>query len=152
MLEPWKDTVIDDRFCGMVEELKAADARAELNQTPEEQAEAEANSERFEATCANAEARAAVFTLEKLAQKFIHKRIKIDDEVKAEAVENFGPLLIKYGALLPSWLSQYEQEIMALKSMGEIGWDVAKQAKKYKQEDAQAIAQQHSQEEHKEAA
>ncbi|XDF78840.1 hypothetical protein AAFX60_006965 [Aliivibrio fischeri] len=152
MLEPWKDTVIDDRFCSMVEELKAADARAELNQTPEEQAEAEANSERFEAVCANAEARAAVFTLEKLAQKFIHKRIKIDEEVKAEAIENFGPLLVKYGALLPSWFSQYEQEIMALKSMGQIGWDVAKQAKQYKQEDAQAIAQQHNQEEYKEAA
>lgn len=152
MVEPWVNVEIEPHFLSMIEELKASDAQAELNQTPEEVAEAEANSDRFEATCANAEARAAVFTLEKLAQKFIHKRIKIDDDVKAEAVENFGPLLIKYGALLPSWLSQYEQEIMALKSMGEIGWDVAKQAKKYKQEDAQAVAQQPSQEEYKEAA
>ncbi|YCO02103.1 hypothetical protein ACB087_04100 [Vibrio sp. VNB-15] len=148
MAEPWKDVEIEERLLPMLAQLQVKEEDDQTGLTPEEREAATEQREAFDAMCVEKEAQFAVFAIEKALQQFIHKRIRFEDELKAEAVRDFAPLLAKYGVLLPSWLGQYQEEIMALKAAGSLGMSALSQAKQYKEEDRviQLQQQQHKEE------
>ena len=89
------------------EELENFDPEAEQ----EAQKEAETNAEVAKMT-----AWGGVGMIEFALKQAIHPDFTFTAETKAYAVENMAPLLIKYGALLPDWVMQYEEEINAAKA------------------------------------
>ena len=140
MPEPWIDSEIEPRFLVMLDELKEQDA---LNgMTSEEKSEADEQRGAFDAMCVEKEAQLAVFAIEKALQTFVHKKISFDNEIKDEAVRDFAPLLMKYGILLPAFLSEYQEEIIALKSAGALAMSAVSQVKQYKKEEHIALQQQ----------
>lgn len=149
MVEPWANVEIEPRFAPMLAELQVQEAANQSGMTQEEHAEANARQSEFEALCVEKEAQFAVFAIEKALQQFIHKRITFEDELKAEAVRDFAPLLAKYGVLLPAWLAQYQEEIMAIKAAGSLGMSAISQAKQYKEEDRMAYLEQKAKHEQK---
>lgn len=75
---------------------------------------------------------AGLESIEFVLRRVIHKEFKFSKEVKADAVENLKPVLIKYGALLPEWFSRYEAEFSAAKAVFTLaseGMDTAKSLK-----------------------
>ena len=133
MVEPWADTEIDAHFLPMLSALKNAANNSGLTESEREQADAK--KAEFDTVCVENEAKAAVWAIEKALQTFIDKRITFDEALKNEAVKDFAPLLMKYGILLPSFLSQYQEEIIAIKSAGTLGMSAIAQVKLYKKED-----------------
>jgi hypothetical protein len=131
VVEPWANVELDGNFALMVAELRDIDAANDADINPEDAQKAA----QFEQDCSELEARAAVKAIEFALQKFIHPKIKFEQELIEEAVRDFRPLLLKYGVLLPSWIAVYQEEIMALKSMGKLGMSAVAQAKRYKAED-----------------
>lgn len=142
MVEPWANVELDGNFALMVAELRDIDAANDADINPADAQKAA----QFEQDCSEMEAQAAVKAIEFALQKFVHPKISFDDELKAEAVRDFKPLLLKYGVLLPSWIEAYQEEIMALKSMGKLGMSAVAQAKRYKAEDLM-IEHNHNEEE-----
>ena len=141
MVELWGNTEIEPRFLVMLDELKEQEALNDHGMTPKEKSEADEQRATFDAMCVEKEAQAAVWAIEKALKTFVHKRISFDEEIKDEAVRNFAPLLMKYGVLLPAWLAQYQEEIIALKSAGELAMNAVSQVKQYKHEDMLALKQ-----------
>lgn len=137
-MEPWKNQPLNNEQQILVDWL-----RGQEQITSPEQQQA---SERLTTESVKMEATFALFAMEKAFQRFLDKRITIDDELKAEAINNFAPLLVKYGLAVPQWMAQYEEEIMALKSLGTIGFNVYEQKKQLMKQDRLNITAQSQQE------
>jgi hypothetical protein len=53
-------------------------------------------------------------------KRVVHKEFEFSSDTKEYAVKNLGPVLIKYGALLPEWLAAYDAEIKAAMAAGKL--------------------------------
>jgi hypothetical protein len=71
-------------------------------------------------------------------RKFIHPEFEFTASTKDYAVENLAPVLIKYGALIPSWAVEYEPEIKAAMAVGSLVSEGIETAKTLKAKDAAA--------------
>ncbi|WP_413113838.1 hypothetical protein [Thaumasiovibrio sp. DFM-14] len=91
---------------------------------------------------AKAEAALALMGLEGAMKVFIHPRFAFDAAARDNAIEKFGPLLVKYGNLLPQWLVQYEEEINAGFAAVQLVSNSMGQIKQLKAEDAALLANQ----------
>ncbi|OOF25729.1 hypothetical protein [Salinivibrio sp. IB872] len=98
-----------------------------------EQADAEA--EQAAAEIAPLSALVALMGIEQAIKTFVHPRFEIDDERRQQVARDCAPVLIKYGALLPDWLAQYEAEIVAIKAVGGLTIESIGQVKQLKAED-----------------
>ena len=137
MVEPWASIELDGNFLLMVDELKSVDADNSVDKITPEAAEKTAQ---FEQESVDLEALGIIHAIQFALRKFVHKKITFEKELIDDAIKNFKPLLLKYGVLLPSWIEQYQEEIMALKSLGSLGKNAYDQAKRYKKEDALLLA------------
>ncbi|WP_413114073.1 hypothetical protein [Thaumasiovibrio sp. DFM-14] len=91
---------------------------------------------------AKAEAALALMGLEGALKVFLHPRFAFDAAARDNAIEKFGPLLVKYGNLLPLWLVKYEEEINAGYAAVQLVGNSVGKVKKLKAEDAALLAQQ----------
>jgi hypothetical protein len=73
-------------------------------------------------------------------KRFIHPEFEFTSATKEKAIENFGPVLIKYGTLIPAWAAEYEPEINAAIAVGSLVSEGIETAKTLKAKDA-AIAE-----------
>jgi hypothetical protein len=73
-------------------------------------------------------------------KRFIHPEFEFTSATKEKAIENFGPVLIKYGTLIPAWAAEYEPEINAAMAVGSLVSEGIETAKTLKAKDA-AIAE-----------
>jgi hypothetical protein len=125
----------------LLAELAAYDAandpeiKAETEQAEQEEAEAE----QAAAEMAPMSAMFALMGIEQAIKAFVHPRFEISDERREQVARDCAPALIKYGAILPEWLAQYEAEIMAVKAVGGLTIESVGQVKRLQAEDAAAL-------------
>ncbi|OOE92845.1 hypothetical protein BZG76_06060 [Salinivibrio sp. AR647] len=129
----------------LLEELAAYDAANDPNIKAEteqaEQAEqAEAEAEQAAAEMAPMSAMFALMGIEQAIKAFVHPRFEISDERREQVARDCAPALIKYGAILPQWLAEYEAEIMAVKAVGGLTIESVGQVKRLQAEDNAALA------------
>lgn len=126
----------------LLNELAAYDAandpeiKAETEQAEQEEAEAE----QAAADMAPMSAMFALMGIEQAIKAFVHPRFEITDERRQQVAHDCAPALIKYGALLPEWLAQYEAEIVAIKAVGGLTIESVGQVKRLQAEDRAALA------------
>ncbi|MFT2112168.1 hypothetical protein [Marinomonas sp. 2405UD68-3] len=95
----------------------------------------------FDEQTAGMTAAMSLGTIEFALRRVVHPDFEFTESTKAYAVENLSPVLIKYGAIVPGWLSQYDAEIKAAMAVGKLaseGMDTAHKLKKADAEKAQA--------------
>ncbi|WP_087024438.1 hypothetical protein [Thaumasiovibrio subtropicus] len=81
------------------------------------------------------EATLALMGIEGAIKMFIHPRFAFDDDARAQTIEAFGPLLIKYGNVIPDWFAKYEAEINAGYAAVQLVGSSASKLKQLKAED-----------------
>ncbi|MEZ9523395.1 hypothetical protein [Enterovibrio norvegicus] len=131
----------------LLEQFGAFDAEQAGEPTEQEKAEGEAEQaelEQAEAAAMAAElapmtAYMGLSAIEMAIQGFVHPRFTIPDGRREEVVRECAPILVKYGALVPHWLAQYEPEIRAVKALGGLTMESIGQVRELKAEDAKAI-------------
>lgn len=69
-------------------------------------------------------------------KRVIHKDFEFTPDTKVYAIENLGPVLVKYGALLPEWLASYDAEIKAAMAVGKLVSEGVDTAQTLKAQDA----------------
>ena len=120
----------------MAEDFDPEEAKAE-EAAAEQQAE-------LDAQTAQMTAMMGLGTIEFALKRFIHPEFEFTADTKAYAIENLSPALIKYGALLPGWLSAYDAEIKAAMAVGKLvseGMDTSRELKAKDLEEAKAKKQ-----------
>ncbi|MBV7296829.1 hypothetical protein [Enterovibrio paralichthyis] len=105
----------------------------------EQQAMSEAEAAAMAAELAPLSAQMGLFAIESAIQMFVHPRFSIPEHRRAEVIQECAPVLVKYGALVPSWLAQYEPEIRAVKAIGGLTIASVGQVRQLKAEDAAAL-------------
>lgn len=106
----------------------------------EQQAMSEADAAAMAAELAPLSAQMGLFAIESAIQAFVHPRFAIPDHRRAEVIQECAPVLVKYGALVPDWLAQYEPEIRAVKAIGGLTLESVGQVRQLKAEDVAALA------------
>lgn len=104
---------------------------AEPEQSQAQQAE-QAQQVALDAQTAQMTATMGLGMIEFSLKRVIHPDFEFTGTTKEYAVENLGPVLVKYGALLPEWLASYDAEIKATMAVGKLvseGIDTAKNLK-----------------------
>lgn len=84
-------------------------------------------------------------TIEGALKMLVHSDFHFSPEAKAQALEKFAPLLIKYGMVLPEFLMRYKQEIEGAQAAVRLindGWKTTKALKQRDAEKARELAQQ----------
>ena len=129
-------------FSGALTQLNELDVANDPDYDPEaqeaeKQAEVHAEQARieFDQKTAQFTALMGLGMLENAFQMLLHPRFSFDDRTRAEAIEKFAPMLIKYGALFPEWLMQYKEEIEAGKAAVGLISSSYKQVKTLRAED-----------------
>lgn len=125
-----------------INQLETEEAAAELDpeQTKVEEQAAEKQAE-FDQETAGMTAAMGLGTIEFALRRVVHPDFEFTEGTKAYAIENLSPVLIKYGAIVPGWLSQYDAEIKAAMAVGKLaseGMDTAHKLKKADAEKAEA--------------
>lgn len=100
----------------------------------EEQAEAEAQA--MDEQTAGMTAAMGLGTIEFALRRVLHPEFEFTESTKAYAIENLSPVLIKYGAIVPGWLSAYDAEIKAAMAVGKLASEGMETTKKLKAKDA----------------
>ncbi|WP_156146698.1 hypothetical protein [Salinivibrio sp. KP-1] len=123
-------------------ELAAYDAAndPEIKAETEQAEQAEAQAEQAAAEMAPMSAMFALMGIEQAIKAFVHPRFEISDERREQVARDCAPALIKYGAMLPAWLAEYEAEIMAVKAVGGLTIESVGQVKRLQAEDAATLA------------
>lgn len=111
------------------------ESTAEPEPTPEEQ-EAVSNQLVFNEQNAQLTAWGGLAAIEGTLKLVLHPRFEFSPEARAEALEKFAPLLVKYGLLLPEFLMRYMDEIEAAKAAVTLAADGYKKVKVLRLEDA----------------
>lgn len=83
-----------------------------------EQEQTEAAQKEFEEQAVKMTAIGGLSAIEFALKRFLHPEFEFTPSTKEYAVENLAPVLIKYGAVLPLWLSAYDAEIKAAMAVG----------------------------------
>ncbi|RCX07044.1 hypothetical protein [Marinomonas foliarum] len=128
-----------------LKELEAEEAQADFD--PEEakaEKQAEAEQVQMDEQAALLTAMSGLGMIEFSLKRVIHKDFEFTAETKAYAIENLGPVLVKYGALLPGWLAAYDAEIKAAMAVGKLvseGVSTAQTLKEKDQAEAKASAE-----------
>lgn len=102
-------------------ELNGIEAQAQAEQEALDNFDPEAPEEEqidpeAESAIAQLTAMGGITAIEFALKKAIHPDFVFTAETKTYAIENMSPILIKYGALIPVWLLQYDAEIKAAKA------------------------------------
>lgn len=105
-------------------------------QQAEAEQKAEENQAEVDAQTAQMTAMGGLAMIEFALKRVIHKEFEFTPDTKAYAIENLSPILIKYGALLPSWLAAYDAEIKAAMAVGKLVSEGVDTAKTLKAKDA----------------
>jgi hypothetical protein len=123
--------------------LEAEEDQADFDpeQAKAEEAEAEKQAVLDEQT-AGMTAAMGLGTIEFALRRVIHPEFEFTASTKEYAIENLAPILIKYGALLPSWLNAYDAEIKAAMAVGKLVSEGVDTAKTLKAQDAEKEASQ----------
>lgn len=122
-----------------INELEGLDAAADFDPVKAEaEEEARAQGELMDAQTAEMTAVMGLGVIEFSLARLIHKNFKFTPETKAYAIEHLGPVLIKYGALIPDWLMEYEPEINAGKAVIRLASEGIETAGKLKQKEIKA--------------
>ena len=115
---------------------EAAQAEAKALEVAEAEGERQAG---------QAAAWAGILGIEKAVKLFVHPRFDFTDEEKQYAVENFAPVLIKYGTGAVGWagaiMAKYGEEISAIKGVVVIGKASIERVNGLREEDAKAAAE-----------
>ncbi|WP_417790792.1 hypothetical protein [Terasakiella pusilla] len=101
----------------------------------EEQAEAEAQA--MDEQTAGMTAAMGLGTIEFALRRVLHPEFEFTESTKAYAIENLSPVLIKYGAIVPGWLSAYDAEIKAAMAVGKLASEGMETTRKLKAQDAE---------------
>jgi hypothetical protein len=115
------------------------DEEAAADHDPEQaKAEEQAKEQQTEidAQTAQMTAMGGLAMIEFALKRVIHKEFEFTPDTKAYAIENLSPILIKYGALLPSWLAAYDAEIKAAMAVGKLVSEGVDTAQTLKAKDA----------------
>ncbi|WP_191601410.1 hypothetical protein [Marinomonas algicola] len=121
-----------------INQLEAEEAAAELDpeQAKLEEKAAEKQAD-FDKETAGITAAMGLGTIEFALRRVVHPDFEFTESTKAYAIENLSPVLIKYGAIVPGWLSQYDAEIKAAMAVGKLAADGIDTAHKLKKADAE---------------
>lgn len=106
------------------------------------QAKAEEQDAAMDEQTAQLTAVAGLGMIEFSLKRVLHKDFEFTSDTKEYAVKNLGPVLVKYGALLPAWLAAYDAEIKAAMAVGKLvseGIDTTKNLKALDIETARKI-------------
>lgn len=132
-LEMGEITADQERF---LSELNHQEAAAEADdEATEAEAEAEAEANAEAESVAQLTAWGGLGMIEFGLKQVVHPDFAFTQETKAYAVDNMAPLLIKYGALLPDWIAQYQEEIGAAKAAARLVSEGMKTTKALKAKD-----------------
>ena len=122
------------------EYLKALEAEELAEDFDPEQAKAEekaeAEAQAMDEQTAGMTAAMGLGTIEFALRRVLHPEFEFTESTKAYAIENLSPVLIKYGAIVPGWLSQYDAEIKAAMAVGKLASEGMETTKKLKAKDA----------------
>lgn len=121
-----------------VEYLKTLEAEEDPEGSESEQAATEEQA--MDEQTAQMTAVMGLGTIEWGLKRFVHPDFEFTTDTKLYAVENLGPVLIKYGALLPVWLSTYGAEIKAAMAVGKLASEGMDKVSKLKAIEANARA------------
>ena len=118
--------------------LKAEEQAEDFDpeQTKAEEKAAEQQAEMDEQT-AGMTAAMGLGTIEFALRRVLHPEFEFTENTKAYAIENLSPVLIKYGAIVPSWLSAYDAEIKAAMAVGKLASEGMETTRKLKAQDAE---------------
>ncbi len=128
----------------LLEDIQQADAERVADDAPPLDETAQTETETVETAFdpvekAQFEATIALMGIEGALKMFVHPRFAFDEAAKAQAIENFGPLLVKYGGLVPDWFAKYQEEINAGYAAVQLVGSSASQLKQLKAEDLTAM-------------
>ncbi|WP_417552879.1 hypothetical protein [Marinomonas fungiae] len=118
--------------------LEAEEAAASIDPEQakaEEKAEAEAQA--MDEQTAGMTAAMGLGAIEFALRRVLHPEFEFTESTKAYAVENLSPVLIKYGAIVPGWLSAYDAEIKAAMAVGKLASEGMETTRKLKAQDAE---------------
>lgn len=119
-----------DKEQGLIE---SPEAEPELT---EEERQQETERLEFDEMTAAFTAQMGLSSLEGVLKMVLHPRFEFSASAKAEALEKFAPMLVKYGLLLPEFIMQYQQEIEAAKAAFVLAKDGYSNVVQLRQEDA----------------
>ena len=115
------DTALSEDQSSFLNALEAEEQEADIDP---EQIKADEKQEEQQAAMNEQTAQLTAVTglgmIEFTLKRVVHKEFAFTPETKEYAVENLGPVLIKYGALLPEWLAAYDAEIKAAMAAGKL--------------------------------
>ena len=115
------ETGLSDDQASFLNALEAEEQDADLDpeqiKADEKQAEEQAA---MDEQTAELTAVTGLGMIEFTLKRVVHKEFAFTPETKEYAIKNLGPVLIKYGALLPAWLSAYDAEIKAAMAAGKL--------------------------------
>lgn len=139
-LDMIEDTTTGEIPNDQAEFLKSLEAEeAAENANPEQEKAEEAAQEKqlaMDTQTAQMTATMGLGMIEFSLKRVIHPDFEFTASTKEYAVENLGPILIKYGALLPEWLGAYDAEIKAAMAVGKLVSEGVDTAKTLKAKDA----------------
>ncbi|MBJ7556553.1 hypothetical protein [Marinomonas spartinae] len=137
MIDDQETASIPSEQAAFIKELEDEEAAEDFDpeQSKAEEVEAEKQAATDEQT-AQMTALGGLAMIEFTLRKFIHPEFEFTASTKDYAVENLSPVLIKYGALIPSWAVEYEPEIKAAMAVGSLVSEGMDTAKKLKAKDA----------------
>jgi uncharacterized membrane protein YeiB len=137
--------MIEDQASGELPEdqkdfLKSLEAEEALENAEPEQSQAQqaeqAQQVALDTQTAQMTAMGGLAMIEFALKRVIHKEFEFTPDTKAYAIENLSPILIKYGALLPAWLTAYDAEIKAAMAVGKLVSEGVDTAQTLKAKDA----------------
>ncbi|TBR44348.1 hypothetical protein CBF23_003255 [Marinomonas agarivorans] len=141
-LETVEHTTITEEQADFLKALEAEENQNDFDPEAEKaEQKAEKVKEEMDAQTAQLTAMGGLGMIEFALKRVIHKDFEFTAGTKEYAIENLSPVLIKYGALLPLWLAQYDAEIKAAMAVGKLvseGIDTAQTLKAQDIEKAKA--------------